>query len=208
LLLSTLAAALALLLGLFLASGARYSGSTLQKAASRFASVGYAVPGAVLAVGILVSLGAFDNSVDAWMRKHFNLSTGLLLSGTITAVTFGYVVRFLALSYGSSEASLAKIRPSMEESAKTLGVGRFGMLRRLHFPMIRASLLAAALLVFVDGMKELPMTIILRPFNFETLATFVYQYASDELIEEAALAALTIVGTGVLPVIVMSVSAR
>lgn len=204
LLLSGLAAVIALLLGLFLASSARYSQSSLQTAFSRFASIGYAVPGPVLAVGIMVSLGAIDNVVDQSLQRLAGISTGLLLSGTIAAVTFGYVVRFLALSYGSCESSLARIRPSMEETARTLGTGRLRMLREIHFPIIRSSLLAASLLVFVDGMKELPMTIALRPFNFDTLATFVYQYASDELLEEASLGALGIVFAGVIPVIILS----
>jgi len=208
LMLSGSAALIALLIGLFLAYGVRLSGSKGLRAASRFASIGYAMPGAVLAVGIMVPFGAFDNSVDAFMRDSFGISTGLLLSGTLAAVTYGYVVRFLALSYGTAEASLTKVTPSMEGAARTLGAGPFGTLRRLHFPLIRGSILAAALLVFVDGMKELPMTVILRPFNFDTLATFVHQYASDELLEEAAPAALTIVATGIIPVILLSLGIR
>ena len=208
LLLSGSAAVIALLIGLFLAYGVRLSGSRGLRAASRFAAIGYAMPGAFLAVGIMVPFGAFDNAVDAFMRDTFGLSTGLLLSGTVAAVTFGYVVRFLALSYGAAEASLTKITPSMEGAARTLGEGPFGTLRRLHFPLIKGSILAAMLLVFVDGMKELPMTVILRPFNFETLATFVHQYASDELLEEASLAALTIVATGIIPVVLLSLSIR
>ncbi len=206
--LSGSAAVIALLVGLFLAYGVRISGSRGLRAASRFAAIGYAMPGAVLAVGIMVPFGAFDNAVDAFMRETFGLSTGLLLSGTVAAVTFGYVVRFLALSYGSAEASLMKVTSSMEGAARTLGEGPFGTLRRLHFPLIRSSVLAAMLLVFVDGMKELPMTVILRPFNFETLATFVHQYASDELLEEASLAALTIVAAGIVPVVLLSLGIR
>ncbi len=198
------AAVIALLVGLFLAYGVRLSGSRGLRAVSRFSSVGYAMPGAVLAVGIMVPFGAIDNAVDGFMRDTFGLSTGLLLSGTMAAVTFGYVVRFLALSYGATEASLTKVTRSMEGAARTLGESPFGTLRRLHFPLIRGSVLAAMLLVFVDGMKELPMTVILRPFNFETLATFVHQYASDELLEEASLAALTIVAAGIIPVIILS----
>jgi iron(III) transport system permease protein len=206
--LSGSAAVIALLIGLFLAYGVRVSGSRRLRAASRFAAVGYAMPGAVLAVGIMVPFGAFDNTVDAFMKDTFGLSTGLLLSGTVAAVTFGYVVRFLALSFGSAEASLTKVTRSMEGAARTLGEGPFGTLRRLHFPLIRGSVLAAMLLVFVDGMKELPMTVILRPFNFETLATFVHQYASDELLEEASLAALAIVAAGIIPVILLSYGIR
>lgn len=208
LLLSATAAIIALGLGVFLAYSIRISGSRFITAASRFAAIGYAVPGAVLAVGIMVPFGAFDNSTDAFFRNVFGISTGLLLSGTLVAVTFGYVVRFVALSFGAAEASLSKISPSMDGAARTLGSGPMGALRRLHFPMMRASILAGAMLVFVDGMKELPMTVILRPFNFETLATFVHQYASDELLEEAALGAISIVGVGIIPVILLSVGMR
>ena len=208
LMLSISAAFIALIIGLSLAYAVRLTGSRGLRAASRFAAIGYAMPGAVLAVGIMVPFGAFDNAVDAFMRDTFRLSTGLLLSGTVAAVTFGYVVRFLALSYGAAEASLTKVTGSMEGAARTLGEGPFGTLRRLHFPLIRGSILAAMLLVFVDGMKELPMTVILRPFNFETLATFVHQYASDELLEEASLAALTIVAAGIIPVILLSLGIR
>ena len=206
--LSLSAGVLALLIGLFLAYSMRLSQSRWVNVASRFAAIGYAVPGAVLAVGIMVPFGAFDNGVDSFFRSAFGISTGLLLSGTLVAVTFGYVVRFLALSFGAAEASLGKISGSMDGAARTLGEGPLGTLRRLHFPMIRASLLAGAMLVFVDVMKELPMTVVLRPFNFETLATFVHQYASDELFEEASLAALAIVGVGIIPVILLSLGMR
>jgi len=202
--LSALAAFLAVLIGLFLAYGVRLTGSRLLRHASRFAAIGYAMPGAMLAVGILVPFGAFDNALDAFAREAFGRSTGLLLSGTLFAVTCGYLVRFLAVGYGAAEASLTKVTASMEGAARTLGEGPFGTLRRLHLPLIRASLVAASLLVFVDGMKELPMTLLLRPFGFETLATFVHQYASDERFEEAALAALAIVAAGLVPVVILS----
>ena len=202
--LSTLGAGLAVIFGLFLAYGVRLSGNPVVKAAARIASFGYAVPGAVLAVGVIIPMARFDNAVDAFMDDTFGISTGLLLSGTVFAVSYGYLVRFLALSYGAVEAGLAKVTPGMDGAARTLGEGPMGTLRRVHFPMIRGSIITAAILVFVDGMKELPMTIILRPFNFETLATFAHQYASDELLEESALASLTIVAAGVLPVIFLS----
>ena len=126
--------------------------------------------------------------------------------GTIAPVVYGYLVRFLALSYGTAEASLGRITPSMDGAARTLGANPMSALSRVHFPMMRGSLITAGILVFVDCMKELPLTIILRPFNFDTLATFVYQYASDELLEESALGALTIVGAGIIPVILLSVT--
>jgi len=202
--LSTFSAGLAVVFGLFLSYGVRLGGNPLVKAAARFASFGYAVPGAVLAVGVIIPMARLDNAVDAFMDNTFGISTGLLLSGTVFAVSYGYLVRFLALSYGAVESGLAKITPSMDDAARTLGSGPLETLRRVHLPMIRGSILTAAILVFVDCMKELPMTIILRPFNFETLATFAHQYASDELLEESALASLTIVAAGVLPVILLS----
>src|SRR5690606_38741845 len=122
----------------------------------------------------------------------------LLLSGTVAILVFAYTVRFLAVSLGAVEAGLARVTPSMEMAARTLGSSPGAALRRLHLPMIRGSLLTGALLVFVDTMKELPATLVLRPFNFDTLATFVYQYASDERLEACAPAALAIVAAGIL----------
>ncbi len=202
--LSGVSAVAAVAVGLFLAYAVRLGGGPVLRTATRFASVGYAVPGAVLAVGVLVPLARLDNAVDALARDAFGVSTGLLLSGTVFAVGAGYVVRFLALAYGTAEAGLAKVTPGMDGAARTLGLGPAGVLRRVHLPMIRGSLLAAGLLVFVDGMKELPMTMLLRPFNFDTLATYVHQYASDELLEECALGALAIVAAGILPVILLA----
>ncbi len=204
LLLAALTASLAVAIGVFMAYAVRLRREKIVGFMARFASLGYAVPGSVLAVGVLVSLGALDNGIDGFMRRNFEVSTGLLFSGTIAAVIFGYLARFLALSFGSVEASLGKITPSMDGAARSLGHGPFSTLRRVHVPLIRGSMLTAAMLVFVDVMKELPMTVILRPFNFHTLATYVHQYASDEQLGEASLAALAIVGFGILPVIVLS----
>lgn len=202
--LSITAALGSVIVGLFMAYAVRLSNNPLLRAATRFASIGYAVPGAILAIGIIIPMGAFDNAVDMFFRGTFGVSTGLLVSGTIAAVIYGYMARFLALSYGTMEASLAKITPNMDGAARTLGHGPLSTLRRVHFPLMRGSLLTAGLLVFVDCMKELPLTIILRPFNYDTLATFVFQYASDELLEEAALGALTIVAAGIIPVVLLS----
>lgn len=204
--LATVSAVLAVAIGVFMAYGVRLSGGPVIRAVTRLASVGYAIPGAVLAIGIVVPLGLFDNALDALSRGLFGIPTGLLLSGTITGLIYGYLARFLALSYGTMESSLGKITPNMDGAARTLGHGPGATLSRVHFPLMRSSLLTAALLVFVDCMKELPLTLILRPFNYDTLATFVYQYASDELLEESALGALAIVAAGILPVIMLSVS--
>ncbi len=202
--LASLAAVLAVMVGTFMAYALRLGGGPLLKAAVRFASLGYAVPGAVLAIGVLIPLAWLDNTVDGVAREVFGVSTGLLLSGSVVAVTFGYLVRFLALSFGSVEASLAKVTAGMDGAARTLGLGPGAVLCRVHLPLIRGSVLGAAILVFVDVMKELPMTVLLRPFDFHTLATFVHQYASDELLAEASPAALAIVVAGILPVIFLS----
>lgn len=207
-LLSFGAALLALLIALFLNYGARLNGSAVVRTASRFSSIGYAVPGAVLAVGVVMPIAWFDNAISALSSALFGVSTGLIFSGTIAALLFAYVVRFMAVSHGAVEAGLSRITPSMDDAARNLGSSGFAALRRVHIPMIRGSALTAVLLVFVETMKELPMSLLLRPFNFNTLATFAYQYAGDEQIEEAALAALAIVFTGLGPVLLLSLAIR
>ena len=208
LVLSSLSATLSVLAGIFLAYGVRLQENPLLKSAARLASVGYAVPGAVLAVGVLIPMGKIDVFIQGFLSNIFGISTGLLFSGTIAAVTYGYLTRFLALSYGTMEASLMRVTPNMDGAARTLGLGPGKTLKRIHLPMLRGGILAAAILVFVDTMKELPMTIILRPFNFETLATQVHQLATDELLEESALGSLSIVAAGLLPVIYLSRTIR
>jgi iron(III) transport system permease protein len=197
-------ALMAAAIGLFLAYGLRLGGGRWLRAASRFAVLGYAVPGAVLAVGVLIPLAAIDNAVDGVAQRLLQVSTGLLLSGTLLALVYGYLVRFLALALGTVEAGLAKITPAIDGAARSLGCGPGRALLAIHLPMLKGSILTAALLVFVDTMKELPMTVLLRPFNFDTLATSVHQLASGELLEQSALGALTIIGAGVLPVIALS----
>lgn len=206
LLLSGLAALIAIVVGVFLAYSLRLGQAPWIRGVTRLAALGYAVPGAVLAIGIMIYLGWVDNTIDAWSREQFGISTGLIFSGTIIAVTFGYVVRFLSLSFGAAEAGLTKITPSMDGAARTLGAGPMATLKRVHLPMMKGSIMTAALLVFVDCMKELPMTVVLRPFGFETLATFVHQYASDELLPEASLAALSIVAAGIIPVLLLTLT--
>ncbi|GGO82727.1 iron ABC transporter permease [Marinobacterium nitratireducens] len=203
--LSLTAAVVSIVIAVVLAYARRlFSERRSLQFAVRFSSLGYAMPGAVLALGVIIPLAAFDNSVDAFMRSHFNLSTGLLLSGTTFAVVMAYVVRFLAVSTGAVDSSLSKVTPSMDMASRSLGQSASGTLFRVHLPLIRGGLLTALLVVFVDCMKELPATLILRPFNYDTLATFVYQYASDEMLERCSLAALLIVLVGVLPVILLS----
>ncbi len=202
--LASVASATALAIALLIAYARRLHPVGITALASRVSGLGYAVPGAVLAIGVIVPFAAFDNAVDGLMRDWFGVSTGLLLSGTVFALVFAYVVRFLAVAIGQVESSLGKVSPSMDMAARTLGYRPIEVLLRNHLVLIRGGMLTAMLVVFVDCMKELPATLILRPFNFETLATNVYQYASDEMIGEAALGSLTIVLVGLLPVVMLS----
>ena len=204
--LAAMTAALAVLLGILLAYGARLKPTPLTLGAARLASLGYAIPGSVIAVGVLLPLAAFDNALDGAMRETFGWSTGLLLTGTIAALVYAYLVRFLAVSYSTVDASLSKVSPHMDGAARSLGRSPGGTLLHVHAPIIRGGALTAGLLVFVDVLKELPATLILRPFNFDTLAVRVYQLASDERLAEASTAALTIVAVGILPVVLLSLA--
>ncbi len=202
--LSGAAALTTLVVGLTLAYSRRLHDTHGMRVLMRLSSLGYAMPGAVLAVGVIIPLAAFDNWVDSWMEGWFGIDTGLLLSGTAFALVFAYTVRFLAVSAGSIESALQKVTPSMDMASRSLGQSPGGTLVHVHLPMLRGTLLTAALVVFVDCMKELPATLILRPFNFETLATYVYQFASDEMLTRTGLPALVIVLAGILPIILMS----
>ena len=203
-LLSGTAALVAVAVGILLSYARRLHPTRALRAGVGIASVGYAVPGAVLAIGVIIPFAAFDNALDAFARNTFGISTGLLLSGSVFALVFAYTVRFLAVAFGSVDASMRKISPHMDEAARSLGHSSGTILRRVHLPLMRGGVLTAALVVFVDCMKELPATLVLRPFDFDTLATSVYQYASDELLADASLGALLIVLVGLAPVILMS----
>lgn len=202
--LASITAILGVAIALLMAYGLRLRSTVAMRFATRLASMGYAVPGSVIAVGILIPIGQLDNTIDAWMRSAFGLSTGLLLSGTITALVYAYLVRFLAVSFSTVEASLGKIKPSLDDAARSLGYSPTATLVKVHTPMMGGSLLTAGMLVFVDVMKELPATMIVRPFNFDTLAVRVYNLASDERLAEASGSALAIVAVGIIPVIFLS----
>ena len=203
--LAGITALLALSLALLLAYGHRlYRHDKTVRFAVRLAGMGYAVPGAVIAVGVMIPFAWLDNTVDGWMRSQFDFSTGLLLSGTIVAVIFAYLSRFLAVALQTVDSGLTRITHSMDEAGRSFGYKPLEILQRVHMPMLRGSLLTAILLVFVDVLKELPATLILRPFNFNTLAVRAYELASDERLAEAAPAALAIVVAGIIPVILLS----
>lgn len=186
------------------AYAARYTRSATVRWITRLAGMGYAVPGAVIAVGILVPVALFDNALDTWVRGLFGVSTGLLLTGSIAGIVYACVVRFLAAGIQSVEAGLARITPGVDGASRTLGAGPWETLYRIHRPMLRGGLASAALIVFVDTMKELPATLMLRPFNFDTLAVQAYNLARDERLAEASTAALTIVAVGLLPILLLT----
>ncbi len=202
--LAALSAVLAVVLAVVLAYAARLSRAAWPRWLNHVVGLGYAVPGAVIAVGVLIPVARLDNWLAGLVIAWTGSSPGLILTGGIAALVYAYLVRFLSLALQTVEASLVKITPSMDTAACSLGSGQGEMLRRVHLPLLRGSLLTAGLLVFVDVMKELPATLVMRPFNFDTLATQAYTLASDERLTEASTAALAIVAVGVLPLIAVS----
>jgi iron(III) transport system permease protein len=208
LMLSGITAALAVLIAAMMAWAVRMHPSPVRSFANRVAALGYALPGSVIAVGTLVPFGVFDNAIDAWMRERFGVSTGLLLSGTMAALVFAYLVRFLAVALSSVESGLARLKPSFFAAARVLGRTPGQAVREVELPLARGALLTAGVLVFVDTMKELPATLIVRPFDLDTLAVRIYNLASDERLAEASTAALLIVLVGLLPVAALTRAMR
>lgn len=186
----------------FVLTAARQA-TPLTRVLVRLATLGYAVPGSVLAIGTLFAFSAFDNSLDAFLRANFGISSGLLLTGSAAIVIYACSVRFLAISYGAIDAGHARLNPNFVPLARTLGRTGLQAITAVELPLLRRAIAAGGLLVFVDTMKELPATILLRPFNFPTLATFVYERASRALFEDAAIAALAIVAVGLVPIFLL-----
>ncbi|MGE0457281.1 MAG: ABC transporter permease [Bauldia sp.] len=202
--LASIATIIAVALGLFLAYAARILQGRAGRIALRLSTIGYALPGTVLALGVLTPIGSIDNAINRFMQDTFGASVGLVLLGSGAAVIFAYILRFLPIAVGNAEAGLAKVSPSLDMAARSLGAGPAEAARRIHLPIIRPALIAGALLVFVDCMKELPATLMLRPLNFETLATQLYGEAVRGTYEVAAVSALAIVLVGLLPVILLA----
>ena len=199
-LLAALTALLAVAAALAIAYAARLGLGPVGRAARRIAGLGYAVPGSVVAVGALLSLAWIDHRIDDFARSVFGVSTGLIVTGGIAALVFAYLVRFLAVSMNAVDAAFVRVTGHMDDAARTLGAAPARVLGRIHLPMLRGGLLTATLLVFVDTMKELPATLILRPFDVNTLAVRAYELASDERLADAATPALAIVAAGLVPV--------
>lgn len=208
LVLATIAALIAVTLAMVLSYGVRLNDTRLTRTATRISAMGYAIPGSVVAVGILIPFAWLDNTINTWLLEQRGEVIGLIFSGSAFILIYAYVVRFLAVSFNAVEASLGKVTPSMDAASRTLGQTATGTLKRVHTPIMRGSLLAACILVFVDVMKELPATIILRPFNFDTLAVRAHSLAADERLAEASTASLAIVVVGIVPVILLSLAMR
>lgn len=194
------AAVLTVLGGLLMVYGVRMSGKQLPRLLMPVTAIGYAVPGAILGIGILVPLAAFDNKLADGILALTGWDPGLMLTGTAAALVIAYVVRFFAIAQGAADAALGRVSPSLPMAARSLGQTAGGALRRVYAPLLRASIGSTLLLVFVDSVKELPATLLLRPFNYNTLATRVYEKASLELLPEAAPAALMICIVGLFAV--------
>lgn len=202
--LAAVTALFAVALALLISYARRTNPIKLVRLSHKTVLSGYAIPGTVVAVGLLTPLSTLDQWINTISQYLFDHSTGLILSGTVFALIIGYLTRFMSVSVQTVDSGLAKVSPHMEQVAQTLGYSNGKILRRVHAPIIKTSLLTAALIVFVDVMKELPATLILRPFNFNTLAVKSFELASDELLAQAAPAALGIIAVGLLPIIVLS----
>ncbi|MEL6414231.1 MAG: iron ABC transporter permease [Pseudomonadota bacterium] len=203
LMLASIAALVTMVLAVAIGYRARLNPGKTGELTKTVAGLGYAIPGSVIAVGVFIPFAAFDNAFDAYMRANWGVPTGLLLSGSIFILLVAYAVRFMAVAISSFDTGMTQIKPSMDAAARTLGSGYGQTLLRVHLPLMRASLLTGALIVFVDVMKELPATLMLRPFNYDTLAVQAYRLASDERLTQAAVPSLIIVAFGILPVIVL-----
>ncbi|CCQ09970.1 Ferric iron ABC transporter, permease protein [Pseudoalteromonas luteoviolacea B = ATCC 29581] len=189
---------LAVVLSVVMNYAHRLNSTALHNLPAKSAAIGYALPGTVLAVAVLIPLTWLDDKLNQWFEGS-EFEPGLLLSGTIFALIFAYLVRFFAIAHGALESSFKRISPSLDMASYSLGKSRAHTLTRVHLPLLKKGMLTAGLLVFIECMKELPAALLLRPFNFETLATHVYQFVSDEQLELASLSALLIVFVGLVP---------
>ncbi|MEJ2043457.1 MAG: iron ABC transporter permease [Reinekea sp.] len=204
LMLAALAAFVAVLLALVMAYAIRQGKGRLLRFSVQTASLGYALPGTIIAIGVVIGFAWLDHHLVPVFESTFNIQFGLLFSGTLVALVFAYTVRFLAVSLGAVQSGLSAIKPSVDYSARLLGRRPVQILREIHLPLLRSTVLTAFLIVFVDVLKELPATLILRPFNFNTLAVRAYELASDERLMDAAPAALMIVLVGLIPVFLLN----
>lgn len=202
--LAAIASVIALLLAFFLSYAVRVRGTKSMNFLVRFASVGYAMPGTIIALGIFLPIATFDNFVDAYMRDWFGISTGLLITGSGATLIYAYVVRFMAVAEGSIDAGFKKISPNLDSAARCFGLNRWQVFTRILFPLLRPAMATAALLVFIDSLKELSATLMLRPFGIETVSIYIHDLASRGRIEQAGIASLLLILVGIIPVIILS----
>lgn len=201
--LAIIAAVLTVAVAMALGSARRIIPGAMSRIAFQAARLGYAVPGGVIAVGLMVPVAAFDNWLDDVMEQVFGVSTGLLITGSIALLLAAYMIRFLAAAINSYESGASAVNPNLDDAARVLGASPLRTALRVHSPLLTPSLLTAALIVFVDVMKELPATLILRPFNFDTLAVQAFRLASDERLNGAAVPSLVIAAIGLIPTILL-----
>lgn len=201
---AAIAAILAVGLAMLIATARRWHPGPVIRTAANTCRLGYALPGTVVGIGLLIPLTSADHAANAFLQQTLGLRPGLLLTGTAVAVVIGYQTRFLGVALSILRPGLDRIRPAMDDAARTLGASPLGLIARVHLPIMRASLLTGVLIVFVECVKELPATLMLRPFNFDTLAVRAYQLASDERLDEAAVAGLFIIAVGLLPIALLA----
>lgn len=210
--LAFIAAVICLMIAVLFNSNTRFSNHGTSKQTHQFqqsiASMGYAIPGTVLGIGILIPLGFLDIQINQILETYMNTTIGLFFSGTYFALILAFVVRFSAIANGSVLNGYQQISPNLDVAAKSLNSSTSDIFHRIHFPLLTPSLITALLLVFIECVKELPASLLLRPFDFETLATYTYQFASDEQLEHGALAALMIIGVSLIPIFILSKTQR
>tara|TARA_B100001750_G_scaffold238316_1_gene244657 strand:- start:398 stop:1126 length:729 start_codon:yes stop_codon:yes gene_type:complete len=198
------AAFLAVFAALIITYAVRLKPIPILRVASKVALLGYSIPGAVIAVGVFIPLVWIDSRLDTFMRSYFQITTGLFFSGTLVALVFAYTVRFLAVALSPLDSGFKNLCGNLDDTSRSLGVPPLKTLWKVDLPLLKGTLLSASLLVFVDVLKELPITLILRPFNFDTLATRTFQLASNEQLIQSAIPALLIITVSLLPVIVLN----
>ena len=202
--LAAIASMIVVSLALVLSYAIRLNNSRSVRASVGIAGLGYALPGTIIAIGTIVPLAWFDHRVIDFIKHYTGENVGLIFSGSLFALLFAYTVRFMAVSLGAVQNGLGKIKPSMDMAGRSLGLSPARVLKNIHIPLLKGSVLTALLIVFVDVLKELPATLVLRPFNFNTLAVRAFELASDERLVDAAPASLMIVLVGLVPVILLS----
>ena len=205
LLLSTSASFLTVLASLFILYYVRFYRNAFVRVFSKLFYLNYAIPGIIMAIGIMTPFNFFYDSVISFLEKSFIFNyNGAFVYASLVSLILAYVMRFISISLGSTDSSFKKITTNLDASASLLGLSNFTIFTKLHYPLVRKAILTAALIIFVETMKELPMTLILRPFNFDTLATNVYSFANNEFIEKSSFSALFIVFVGILPTLLLS----